>query len=191
MHQHPGFLLPCAVLLTAFGCMHSRVLESLNAHWADSKDIQSPATGDADADAVAGLDTTDRTSPAGVAEGTSIFGSAGMIDVAPVSDDSGQAPREIPGNTREADDSPLKRRLRSEYVGLTLDEAKALAETQNRQFRTRFVDGKGGVLTADLCPGRVTAIIENGVVHSISVEEMKRVRVDGSSQTTPARPAEN
>jgi len=191
MHHNPGFLLLCGAVLTSFGCTNSHGLRSLNAQLADSEDFQSPATDDADFDAVGDFKAADRTSPSGAIEEPPYPSAKGVVDIALESDVSDQVPRPIYRTRLEADDSPLTRRLWSEYVGLTLDQAKALAKEQNRRLRTCWVDGKGGILTADFCHGRVTANIENGVVQSISVEEMKRVRVDGMNQITPSKPAEN
>ena len=55
----------------------------------------------------------------------------------------------------------------SKYIGLTVDEAMSLARQQGDVFR---VTSDGGHVTADLCPGRITARTKDGIVQSISVE---------------------
>jgi hypothetical protein len=66
------------------------------------------------------------------------------------------------------------------FVGLPLDEASALAETQGRQWRIGRRDGEDLPVTADFVPGRVTFAVEDDVVTAASIEE----------QTEPVPPAE-
>lgn len=60
--------------------------------------------------------------------------------------------------------------LTSDYVGLTLEEAKALAGERGLLFRIGVMDGKPSMSTADFVPGRITAIVENGIVISCRKE---------------------
>ena len=66
--------------------------------------------------------------------------------------------------------SALEQMLRSEYIGLTVEEARFLAQQQNRGFRIGREDGKFCVKTAELCSGRITASVKNGLVSSIEIE---------------------
>ncbi len=56
------------------------------------------------------------------------------------------------------------------FVGLTLDEAAVLAETEGRVWRIAREDDTDFALTADLDPGRVTFEIDDGIVTSAQIE---------------------
>lgn len=58
----------------------------------------------------------------------------------------------------------------NEYVGLTLEAAQALAQTNNVPLRIAQQDGESFALTADLMHGRVNVVIENGTVVSADIE---------------------
>ena len=57
-----------------------------------------------------------------------------------------------------------------QFVGLTLDEASALAERQGRQWRVGRQDGEDLALTADLIHRRVTFEVDDGVVTAATIE---------------------
>lgn len=57
-----------------------------------------------------------------------------------------------------------------DYLGLTEFEAQALAEENGVQFRVGEKDGEIYALTEDYVVGRITAIIETGVVVDYSIE---------------------
>ena len=59
---------------------------------------------------------------------------------------------------------------RSGYIGLTIQEARALAQQQGREFRIGHEDGETYPITANAIPGRITAAVKDGVVFSINVE---------------------
>lgn len=66
-----------------------------------------------------------------------------------------------------ADDVPDLKLL---YVGLTTEQAEAVAEDQEHLFRVVSIDGKGLAVTADFANGRINARVERGRVVSIDVE---------------------
>ena len=57
-----------------------------------------------------------------------------------------------------------------EYLGLTEAEAEALAQERGVAFRLGGKDGEIFGVTMDYSPGRITAIIENGIVVDYSIE---------------------
>jgi hypothetical protein len=67
------------------------------------------------------------------------------------------------------------------FVGLTLPEATRLAEAQGRPSRVGRLDGEDLALTADLVPGRVTFVVDGGVVTGASIER--------SEEAAPAPPS--
>lgn len=58
----------------------------------------------------------------------------------------------------------------SEFDGLSLQEAKKVAEEKNVPFRVIQEDGEEYMVTKDYIPGRINAIIEDGKVKSVEVE---------------------
>ena len=58
----------------------------------------------------------------------------------------------------------------SEYVGLSLADAKAKAKKYKVEFRIAEQDGEAKALTMDLRPGRVNAVVNSGVVTSVVIE---------------------
>lgn len=58
----------------------------------------------------------------------------------------------------------------SEYVGLSLADAKAKAKESGVEFRIAEQDGEAKALTMDLRPGRVNAVVNSGVVTSVVIE---------------------
>jgi hypothetical protein len=59
----------------------------------------------------------------------------------------------------------------SGFVGLSLDEAIATAEAEDRPWRIARQDDEGFALTADLWPGRVTFEVDDGIVTVATIEE--------------------
>ena len=57
-----------------------------------------------------------------------------------------------------------------QYVGLTEEEALALAEDNNTTARVVERDGESLPVTMDLRPGRLNLVIEDGKVASVTVE---------------------
>jgi hypothetical protein len=64
----------------------------------------------------------------------------------------------------------LEQRLPFEYIGLTVQAARLLAQQQGRQFRIGREDGEAYPITANACDGRITACVNDGIVSSIFVE---------------------
>ncbi len=58
----------------------------------------------------------------------------------------------------------------SQYVGLSLADAKAKAKKYKVEFRIAEQDGEAKALTMDLRPGRVNAVVNSGVVTSVVIE---------------------
>ena len=56
------------------------------------------------------------------------------------------------------------------FVGLVLDDATTLAESQDRPWRIRREDDMQFVLTDDLIPGRVTFEVDGGIVTAAEIE---------------------
>lgn len=56
------------------------------------------------------------------------------------------------------------------FVGLVVDDAATLAESQDRQWRIRRDDDMQFVLTDDLIPGRVTFEVDDGIVTVAEIE---------------------
>lgn len=72
------------------------------------------------------------------------------------------------------------------FVGLTLDEASALAAEQDRLWRVGRQDDTSFAITADLIPGRVTFEVDAGVV---TAAEIERPNTDPSDTSPPEDPA--
>ena len=64
--------------------------------------------------------------------------------------------------TTAADEAP--------FIGLTRDEASALAEADGRRWRVGREDGERFALTDDLIVGRVTFELDDGIVTTASIE---------------------
>ena len=58
----------------------------------------------------------------------------------------------------------------SQYVGLSLADAKAKAKKYKVEFRIAEQDGEAKALTMDLRPGRVNAVVNSGIVTSVVIE---------------------
>ncbi|MFN8185673.1 MAG: hypothetical protein U0R69_01200 [Gaiellales bacterium] len=69
-----------------------------------------------------------------------------------------------------------------QFVGLTLEEASALAEQQERQWRVGREDGEDRALTADFIDRRVTFEVDDGVVVAATIEHDDPV---GTAATIP------
>ena len=74
---------------------------------------------------------------------------------------------ELSTTSSERPISAAHRQLQTEYIGLTVAEARTLAAQQERAFRIGREDGVSYPLTFDRVPGRITASVEDGVVRSI------------------------
>lgn len=73
------------------------------------------------------------------------------------------------------------------FIGLSLDEAAALAESENRIWRVARQDGTEFALTSDLSPGRVTFEVDEDIVTSAQIE---RPNTDApGNDGTPEDPA--
>ncbi|PID70653.1 hypothetical protein CSB37_01035 [bacterium DOLZORAL124_38_8] len=66
----------------------------------------------------------------------------------------------------------------AEYVGLTEAKANELAKKNNVAFRVVERDGKALPVTLDLQDGRVNAVVKNGKVESVTIEEGFQVDID-------------
>jgi hypothetical protein len=73
-----------------------------------------------------------------------------------------------------------------QFVGLTLEEASALAERQGRQWRVGRQDGEDLALTADLIDRRVTFEVDDGIVTAATIEHAD---AEGAAGTTPPEDA--
>jgi hypothetical protein len=67
----------------------------------------------------------------------------------------------------------LEQRLPFEYIGLTVQAARSLAEKQGREFRIGQEDGEAYPISANASDGRITARVNGGIVSSISVERLR------------------
>ena len=72
------------------------------------------------------------------------------------------------------------------FVGLTLDDASALAAEQGRLWRVSREDDTDFAVTADLVPGRVTFEVDAGVVTAAQIEHPN---TDPSDTVPPEDPA--
>lgn len=57
-----------------------------------------------------------------------------------------------------------------EYIGLTVEKATELANTNRTPFRIVELDGQPQAVTMDLRPGRINAVVSSGIVVDFSVE---------------------
>jgi len=86
------------------------------------------------------------------------------------------APTTTPDETSEtpaepaADDVADVPAVPTDYVGLSEDDAAVLAEVNNVLFRVVERDGEMLPTTRDYRPGRINAVVANGVVVSYAVE---------------------
>jgi hypothetical protein len=62
-----------------------------------------------------------------------------------------------------------------DYIGMTVIEAQAKAETEGVPFRVVIEDGQPKPITKDLREGRINATVVNGVVTEYTVESVKAV----------------
>jgi hypothetical protein len=53
-------------------------------------------------------------------------------------------------------------------LGKTVEEARAIAATENFPFRVTEVDGEGQMMTMDFCQQRVNVKVQNGHVVGIA-----------------------
>jgi hypothetical protein len=74
----------------------------------------------------------------------------------------------------------------SQFVGLPLDDAAALAEEQERPWRIGRRDGEDLAVTADFAPGRVTFTVDDDVVTAATIEQ----ETEPVPPTEPAEDAE-
>lgn len=62
-----------------------------------------------------------------------------------------------------------------DYIGMTVVEAQAKAESEGVPFRVVIEDGQPKPITKDIREGRINATVANGVVTEYSVESVKQV----------------
>ena len=75
------------------------------------------------------------------------------------------------GDGDEAADGPADSATQQErFVGISLDDAAALAETEGRLWRVAREDDTDFALTSDLNPGRLTFEVDDGIVTSAQIE---------------------
>ncbi len=74
------------------------------------------------------------------------------------------------------------------FVGLVLDDATTLAESQDRPWRIRREDDMQSVLTDDLIPGRVTFEVDDGIV-TVAVIELPNTDPPGETVVEDAAAA--
>jgi hypothetical protein len=70
------------------------------------------------------------------------------------------------------------------FIGLTRDEASALAEAEGRRWRVGREDGEWFALTDDYVVGRVTFGLDNGIVTAASIERPFEDRDDSGPRPT-------
>ncbi len=103
-------------------------------------------------------------------------------DVSGDGGDAGGSP--APAETAQPETRPAVETTGDEeadqFLGLTLEEASALAERQGRQWRVAREDGEEFALTADLVDGRVTFEVDGGIVTVATVEHDAPVDADTS-----------
>lgn len=68
------------------------------------------------------------------------------------------------------DEETASEGVKSEYIGLTVEEASELAKTKDVPFRVIEKDGQPLPATMDWRPGRINASVKEGVVVDISIE---------------------
>jgi len=75
----------------------------------------------------------------------------------------------------------------SDYVGMSVDEAEAKAESDETMFRVVVKDGEPQPTTRDFQEGRINAVVENNVVIGYSVETQNPVLEDNSDAESANR----
>ncbi len=94
------------------------------------------------------------------------------------------------GDGETGSDDPTDTATQSEnFVGLTLAEATARAEDEDRRWRIGRQDDESLVLTDDLVPGRVTFEIDNGTVTAAIIEQPNTDSPGDAIAEDPARAA--
>ncbi len=88
---------------------------------------------------------------------------------------------ELPGDPTPGDD-PIVDGNGEAFIGLSEEDAAALADEQGRVWRIGRRDGESFALTADLFPGRVTFEVDNGIVTSADIEQPS---IPGPDDVTP------
>jgi hypothetical protein len=76
----------------------------------------------------------------------------------------------VGGDGNAAEEGPSTTTQHERFVGLTLDDASALAETEGRLWRVAREDETYFALTGDLSPGRVTFEVDDGIVTNAQIE---------------------
>lgn len=92
-----------------------------------------------------------------------------------------QVPTDAAGDTTSAEPDTV--RPSNDYVGLSVREAETVAEANGVPFRVVERDGEQLMVTEDWRPGRINAVVEDGVVVSYTVE--------GEGMATSTPPAED
>jgi hypothetical protein len=91
------------------------------------------------------------------------------------------------GNGDDGTDTAAESIDEQAFVGLTLEDATALAAEQNRLWRISRQDGTDFAITADLMPGRVTFEVDAGVVTAAVIERPNTDPSDPVPLEDPAR----
>lgn len=87
-------------------------------------------------------------------------------------DTGGEVPPAVEKSTPK-DESPVKDETPppapgdEDFIGLSIDEAKALAEKRGQPHRVTSIDGNPRMATADFVPDRLNFEIENGRVVAV------------------------
>ncbi len=85
--------------------------------------------------------------------------------------------------TADADDGPAAPGYlpSGSYVGLTIDEAEARADEEQRPWRIVRLDGEDLVVTEDYSPDRLNFDVEDGIVTAAATDEERTAGGDRSS----------
>ncbi|MDF1851870.1 MAG: hypothetical protein P1U85_13610 [Verrucomicrobiales bacterium] len=81
----------------------------------------------------------------------------------PASPDPGEETTEVPAET----ETPVSESKDNDFLGLSLEEAEALAEKRGMPHRVISVDGEARPASADYRPDRVSFEIEDGKVTKV------------------------
>ncbi len=61
----------------------------------------------------------------------------------------------------------------TDYIGLTIEQAQSLAETNGVSFRVVAQDDEFFPVTMDYRPGRINATVRDGLIISVDIEGME------------------
>ncbi len=98
--------------------------------------------------------------------------------------------KQNPVNPDQPQPTVIKTGEKADYKGLTVAEAEKLAKKNEVDFRISEKDGEAQILTADLVPGRINAIVKNDTVVDYTVEgqELENTVYDQNSWKTMISP---